>query len=162
MRIAVLTVAIALFACKKSGDDATPAASAAVPPVAAEPPADADAAPAAVTSASAETPESEPAPKATAAATTTATATAKTPKPDAGAPPPKTADNSAAYKSVMACCGALSSAAKKDPKTQNKYTAAAAVCSGIAQQVKKGAADASAARTLIRAQLHGVPVPGAC
>ncbi len=151
MRIATLSVAIALFACEKSGDEATPTASAAPAPSAEVAPAP-SAEPEPAASASAGEPEEDvPEPVADKTAAT----------PDAGAPVKRT-DTSASYKSVMACCNALSSAAKKDPRTQNKYTAAAAVCSGIAQQVKKGGANPSSARTLIRAQLHGVAVPGGC
>ncbi len=78
---------------------------------------------------------------------------------DAGKP----AGNSAAdAKAVEACCGALAAESKKTGPNSNKYKSAAAVCSGIAASVKKGVADAASAKTTIRAQLTGVPIPGGC
>ncbi len=77
---------------------------------------------------------------------------------DAGPPPNTAAD----YKKTQACCNALSGEAKKGGLNANRYTSAAAVCNGIAQRVKNGSANAAAAKTLIRAQLQGIPVPGSC
>jgi hypothetical protein len=68
----------------------------------------------------------------------------------------------ARHTAVVACCRALSVEAEKSGPAQAKYTTAAAVCAGIARQVKKGAADPSAARSLIRAQLQGLAVPAVC
>jgi hypothetical protein len=68
----------------------------------------------------------------------------------------------AQHAAVIACCRALSAEAEKSGPAQAKYTTAAAVCAGIARQVKQGSADQSAARSLIRAQLQGVALPGVC
>jgi hypothetical protein len=71
-------------------------------------------------------------------------------------------DGNSEYDSIARCCNALKSAADQRGDSASKYTVAAAVCSGIARQVKKGGADPSSARTLIRAQLQGVSVPAGC
>ena len=86
---------------------------------------------------------------------------AAVPKPDAGAPVAAKGDD-AGFKSIMGCCGALGGEAKKPGMNKNRYSAAASVCGGIAQSVKTGKANAAAARTTIRAQLQGVPVPSGC
>ena len=143
-RLGVLAMAAALFAtgCKKKEEEAAPAASAAV-----EPP------PAPSAAANTEEPTSDDEPDAGAAAS---------PAPSA-APKPKVPSGShAAFQSLSRCCGALAARAKKKDRNTNKYSAASAVCSGLAQQVKKGKANLSAARTTLRAQLQGVPIPGGC
>lgn len=66
------------------------------------------------------------------------------------------------YEALLACCTALHAAAKPEGPAQTKYTTAAAVCSGIARQVKKGGADLGSARTLVRAQLSGLTLPSGC
>ena len=87
------------------------------------------------------------------------TAAQKLTTPDAGAAPK---GDEAGYKALMACCGALNAEVKKASQYKNKYTAAAAACIGIAQSVKKGAANAASAKTTIHAQLVGAPVPHGC
>ncbi len=130
---------------KKSGTDTTAAASQS----AAAPAAPASIAPAVEPSATAEA---------------SAAAAAPAPTPSASAPATTTVKHAvnAGYQSIQRCCNALAAGAKKPGPQHNKYQAAAAVCSGIAAQVKKGAANATSARTTIRAQLQGVPVPGGC
>ncbi len=63
---------------------------------------------------------------------------------------------------VDVCCRALSALAKPDAEPPSKHTIAAAVCSGIARQVKKGNADVGSARVLVRSQLQGVSIPAGC
>ena len=93
--------------------------------------------------------------------TTDAGATAKVDAsvPDAAAPAANTAADA---KAIEACCASLAAESKKPTPHSNKYKSASAVCGGIAAQVKKGNANAASARTTIRAQLQGVPVPGGC
>jgi hypothetical protein len=161
-----LLVLLALLACKKDKTEPAPA----------------------TTETAAATPEAAPAPEPTASAAAEASAepaadvdASVTPvptkvtvvnkpdasiakvdagKPDAATAPP--ANTAADYKAIMACCGALANEAKKPGLKQNQYKSAAGVCGGIAQRVKSGQANAAAARTLIRAQLAGAPVPGSC
>lgn len=137
-----LLVPLALLACKSSDDAPAPSAMVAPTGETAEPAASASAAPSSSADETADTSDAGDA-------------------EDAGEPEKKkVAVNPAA--SVQACCNALNAAAKKPGMTQNKYKAAAAVCSGIAARVKKGAANAASARTTIRAQLQGVPIPSGC
>jgi hypothetical protein len=166
-------VLLALLACKKKEEpvpSATPVSEPTPPPAPVVPAvtASAEPEPSAAATATAE-PTSEP----TTAKTTTTTKVTPKPSasvatkpppsasaaPSASAPPPSTA---ASYAAINACCGALNAEAKKGGLNGNKYTAAAATCHGIAQQVKSGKADPAAAKTTIRAQLQGVPVPAAC
>lgn len=151
---------LALAGCKKNSDDAAPAASQAALPSAA---AAASIAPATEPTAAAQASASATAPAAAPAATQAA-AVAAAPKAAASAQPVKTVTRTAntGYLAIRRCCNALAAAAKKPGLNHNKYQAAAAVCSGIAAQAKKGNANPSAARTTIRAQLQGVPVPGGC
>jgi hypothetical protein len=81
---------------------------------------------------------------------------------DAGAPTDagKKAVNPGA--SIKGCCAALARQAAQAEKHVNRYKAAAAVCSGLAQSVNAGTASAGAARTTLRAQLQGIPIPGGC
>lgn len=164
-------VVLALLACKKSGSEATPTAA----PVPETPPAATPEAPKAEEPAPSASPDptaETPKPVATTTAKVTLDAgvqlkDAGTVKDasvaDAAADAAKPASNSAAdAKAVEACCAALAAESKKTGPHTNKYKSAAAVCSGIAASVKKGAADATSARTTIRAQLTGVPIPGGC
>lgn len=75
---------------------------------------------------------------------------------------PASAGGSSEHDAIVKCCNALKAAAEQPGESQSKYTVAAAVCSGIARQVKKGGADPSSARVLIRAQLQGLSVPAGC
>ena len=59
-------------------------------------------------------------------------------------------------------CPGLGSEAAKGGLTANKYKSATAICNQIAVKVKAGSVNESAARTLIRAQVQGVKIPGAC
>jgi hypothetical protein len=84
------------------------------------------------------------------------------PAGDAGAAPDagkKTVNPGA---SIKGCCAALARAATTAEKHVNRYKAAAAVCNGLAQSVNAGTASAGAARTTLRAQLQGIPIPGGC
>jgi hypothetical protein len=149
---------VALAGCKKKSDDAAPAASQVALPSAA--PA-ASIAPATEPSDTAQASASAAAPS---AAPTPAAAAAAAPKATASAEPAKAVTRTAntGYLTIQRCCNALAAAAKKPGLKHNRYQAAAAVCSGIAAQAKKGNANPAAARTTIRAQLQGVPVPGGC
>jgi hypothetical protein len=161
-----LVVLAALLACKKDKTEETPPATtdtaAAVP----------EAAPAPEPSASTATVEDSAAPavedSSVAPTPTKVTVVTKLDAgvkdagaKDAGVVQPAT-NTAADYKAIMNCCSALANEAKKPGIKQNQYKAAAGVCGGIAQKVKSGSANAGAARTLIRAQLAGAPVPGAC
>ena len=64
--------------------------------------------------------------------------------------------------SIKGCCAALGRAAAAAEKHVNRYKAAAAVCNGLAQSVNAGTASPAAARTTLRAQLQGIPIPGGC
>jgi hypothetical protein len=171
--MALVVVVGALLACKKKEEQTAPSATAAPEPTPAQPitpppetaaPA-ASAAPSATAEPAATTPTTtKPKPKPSASAPASAVPSAKPPPsasaaPSASAPPPNT---TASYNEIQRCCGALSAEAKKPGLSQNQYKAAAATCGGIAQQVKAGKADAAAAKTLIRAQLHGVAIPPGC
>jgi hypothetical protein len=46
--------------------------------------------------------------------------------------------------------------------TKDRYSAASSVCKRLAGLVKDGTANAASARTTLRAQLQGVPIPGGC
>jgi len=170
--LAAAGLVVVLLACKKGGDTAA-TATATPPPAptpAPEPPKEAE--PTASASAEPAKPD-EPAKGPTVVTTKTPTDAGAQPKDagttkdagsaDAAVDAGKPASNPAAdAKAIEACCGALATEAKKPGPHSNKYKSAAAVCSGIAASVKKGAADAASARTTIRAQLQGVPVPGGC
>lgn len=160
-------VLVALMACKKkSGDTAAAASQSAAPPAAPAQSIAPATEPSAAATASASAAAAAPAaPTAAPAATTAAAAhTAATTTATASAAPAKTPVRAVntTYQSIQRCCNALAAAAKKPGLKHNQYKSAAAVCAGIAAQAKKGAANAAAARTTIRAQLHGVPVPGGC
>ena len=79
----------------------------------------------------------------------------------ASAAPARTS-SAAAYSRVQSCCAALGSEAAKGGLTANKYKSATAICNQIAVKVKAGSVNESAALTLIRAQVQGVKIPGAC
>jgi len=168
--VALAIAGSALLACKKSESEATPTATASAVPtpeatVAPEAPSAAEPTP---------TASAEPTPTAVATTTTvkpTTTATTTTvkdagvAKTDAGttADAGRLSSTSAAdAQAISACCGKLNAEAAKGGMNANKYKSAAAVCGGIAQSVKSGKANAASARTMIRAQLQGVPVPGGC
>ncbi len=178
--MALAVVIGALLACKKKEEQTAPSATAApeptpvqpaTPPPATETAAPAASAPAAATAAPttehvATTTTAKPKPKpsasapgATSAAPSAKPTTSASAAPSASAPAPNTA---ASYSEIQRCCSALSAEAQNPGMNQNKYKAASATCAGIAQAVKAGKADAASAKTTIRAQLHGVPIPPGC
>jgi hypothetical protein len=163
---ALLVVLAALLACKKDKAEETP-------PATTETPAVPEAAPEPEEAASTATVEDATSPTVEDSSVATPTKVTVVTKLDASVPKDagakdsgstvQPATNTAAdYKSIMACCNSLANEAKKPGLKQNQYKTAAGVCGGIAQKVKSGSANAAAARTLIRAQLAGAPVPGAC
>jgi hypothetical protein len=162
---ALVVVLAALLACKKDKAEETP-------PATTETPAVPEAAPAPEPTESAATVE-DAAPAVEDSSIPTPTKVTVVTKVDASVPKDagtkdsgstvQPATNTAAdYKAIMNCCSALANEAKKPGLKQNQYKTAAGVCGGIAQKVKSGTANAGAARTLIRAQLAGAPVPGSC
>jgi hypothetical protein len=163
---ALLVVLAALLACKKDKAEEIPPATTETPaaPEAAPEPEEAastatveDAAPAVEDSSVAPTPT-----KVTVVTRLDASVPKDAGTKDAGSTVQPATNTAADYKSIMACCNALANEAKKPGLKQNQYKTAAGVCGGIAQKVKGGSANAGAARTLIRAQLAGAPVPGSC
>jgi hypothetical protein len=157
----LMAAAFMAFGCKKESAEPTPAASVAQPvapaPVATiapdlrEEPAAAPAEPEPEPTVGQPAPGAAPA-KEGATATQAAPAASEAPKPSVPS----------GYTAIQRCCNALAAAAKKEGRTKNQYTAASAVCTGLAQKVKTGAATAAGAKTTLRAQLQGVPMPGGC
>lgn len=141
--------------CKQKDQAPPPLASAAPESPAAAPAAPAPAAVQAV-DAAATAPVLDAAPTPAEAAAEAATASDAAAASDAG----KKAANPGA--SIKGCCAALARAAANAEKHVNRYKAAAAVCNGLAQSVNAGTASAGAARTTLRAQLQGIPIPGGC
>lgn len=125
-----------------------------------EPPPLASAAPEATAVASAASPAPEPAPSAVAQATASAEPSpagqAPAAESDAGKKSPP------AGQSIKGCCAALAKAAQGDALHAPRYKAAAAVCAGLVKSVNSGAANLNSARTTLRAQLQGIPIPGGC
>lgn len=163
----LLVVLAALLACKKDKTEETPPATtetaAPVPEAAATP--EPSASTATVEDAAAPVVEDSsvtPTPTKVAVVTKLDASVPDSGAKDAGGTVQPATNTAADYKAIMNCCGALANAAKKPGMKQNQYKSAAGVCGGIAQKVKSGAANAAAARTLIRAQLAGAPVPGGC
>ena len=147
-RFGLMAAAFMAMGCNKESAEPTPAASVAQP-----------VAPAPVASiapdlreepAEPEEPEAPPPASATQAAA------------PAASEAPKQASIPSGYSTIQRCCNALAAEAKKDGRGKNQYSAASAVCTGLAQKVKTGAATAAGAKTTLRAQLQGVPMPGGC
>ena len=83
------------------------------------------------------------------------------PGADAGPKLDKT-DRAAAHKRIKGCCAALAEESKKGGGTAKRYEIASAICNQIAERVKSGQANESAAKTLIQSQILGLKVPGGC
>src|SRR5687767_9629606 len=117
-----LMAAFVAMGCKKESAEPTPAASV-VQPVAPAPVAsiapDFREEPAAAPA----EPEPEPPPPASQAAGATSDA-------------PKQPSIPSGYSTIQRCCNALAAEAKKDGRGKNQYSAASAVCIGLAQKVK--------------------------
>ena len=146
----LMAAAFMAMGCKKESAEPTPAASVAQPvapaPVATIAP-DLREEPAAAPT------EPEPEPPPPASATQAAPAASEAPKQPS---------IPSGYTTIQRCCNALAAEAKKDGRGKNQYSAASAVCTGLAQKVKTGAATVAGAKTTLRAQLQGVPMPGGC
>lgn len=147
------------FGCQKK-EEAAPAPSASPPAAVSvapikepEPPAPVAAAVPAVSAAA------SGAPAETAAPAQSAAATAPVPSGAASAAEPK---KFVPGGDLTPCCNALAAAAKTPGKGQNRYTAALAVCGGLAKAVKTGKANFASAKVTLHAQLAGVPVPSGC
>jgi hypothetical protein len=107
-------------------------------------------------------------PAAETAATASAVVSAE-PVPVVSAPPPATTtappkvDHTADANAVSACCTALKGeASKAKAGDKGKYEAAAAVCGGLVESIRKGQSSRASVMGTLRAQMKGGALPGAC
>lgn len=103
-----------------------------------------------------------------AAADTAASASATAPMATTAVMPPPTVtvpkvDHTADANAVSGCCAALKSeAGTAKPVDKGKYEAAAAVCGGLVDTIKRGQASRASVMGTLRAQMKGGSLPGAC
>ena len=97
---------------------------------------------------------------ASASATASVATTAVMPPPTVTVPK---VDHTADANAVSGCCAALKSeAGTAKPVDKGKYEAAAAVCGGLVDTIKRGQASRASVMGTLRAQMKGGSLPGAC
>jgi hypothetical protein len=104
----------------------------------------------------------------TAASSASAVVTAE-PAPVVSVAPPATTtappkvDHTAEANAMGSCCSALKAeGSKAKAADKGTYDAAAAVCGGLAESIRKGQSSRASSMGTLRAQMKGKPLPGAC
>jgi hypothetical protein len=99
---------------------------------------------------------------ASASAAPSAAAPVATPAPTPTVVVPKV-DYTADANAVSGCCAALKAEeGKAKPADKSKYTAAAAVCGGLVESIKKGQSSRASVMGTLRAQMKGGSLPAGC